>query len=57
MLPYTPHPVLLDLGFLKIYSWGFMVAVAFIAATILAAREAKRKGINPEKIYSLVTIL
>ena len=57
MLPYTPHPVLLDLGFLKIYSWGFMVAVAFIAATILAAREAKRKGINPEKIYSLVTYI
>ncbi len=57
MLPYTPHPVLLDLGFLKIYSWGFMVAVAFIVATILAAREAKRKGINPEKIYSLVTYI
>jgi len=57
MLPYTPHPVLLDLGFLKIYSWGFMVAIAFIAATILAAREAKRKGISPEKIYSLVAYI
>lgn len=57
MLPYTPHPVLLDLGFLKIYSWGFMVAIAFIIATILAAREAKRKGISPEKIYSLVTYI
>jgi len=57
MLPYTPHPVLLDLGFLKIYSWGFMVAIAFIAATIIAAREAKRKNISPEKIYSLVTYI
>ncbi len=57
MLPYTPHPVLLDLGFLKIYSWGFMVAIAFIAATIISAKEAKRKNINPEKIYSLVTYI
>ncbi|MBU4283491.1 MAG: prolipoprotein diacylglyceryl transferase [Nanoarchaeota archaeon] len=57
MLPYAPHPVLLDLGFLKIYSWGFMVAIAFIAATILAAKEAKRKKIDHEKIYSLVTYI
>jgi len=54
MIPYAPHPVLLDLGFLKIYSWGFMVAVAFIAATILAAKEAKRKKTDHEKIYSLL---
>ena len=57
MIPYTTYPVLLDLGFLKIYSWGFMVALAFIAATILAAKEAKRKNISPEKIYSLVTYI
>ena len=57
MLPYATHPVLLDLGFLKIYSWGFMVAIAFIAATIIAAREAKRKKIDPEKIYSLVAYI
>ena len=56
-MPYTTHPVLLNLGFLKIYSWGFMVAIAFIAATILAAREAKRKNISSEKIYSLVTYI
>jgi len=57
MLPYTPHPVLLNLGFLKIYSWGFMVAIAFIVATIISAKEAKRRNINPEKIYSLVTYI
>ncbi len=57
MIPYTTYPVLLDLGFLKIYSWGFMVAIAFIAATILAAKEAKRKNISSEKIYSLVTYI
>lgn len=54
MISYTTHPVLLDLGFLKIYSWGFMVAVAFIVATILSAKEAKRKKIDHEKIYSLL---
>ena len=57
MIPYITHPVLLDLGFLKIYSWGFMVALAFIAATILSAKEAKRKNISPEKIYSLVAYI
>ncbi len=57
MIPYMPHPVLIDLGFLKIYSWGLMVAIAFIVATILAAKEAKRKNISPEKIYSLVTYI
>jgi len=57
MIPYATHPVLLDLGFLKIYSWGFMVAIAFIVATILTAKEAKRKNISPEKIYSLVTYI
>jgi len=57
MIPYTTYPVLLDLGFLKIYSWGFMVAIAFIAATILAVKEAKRKNISSEKIYSLVTYI
>jgi len=46
VLPYTTHPVLLDLGFLKIYSWGFMLAIAFIAITISAAKEAKRKNKN-----------
>jgi len=57
MIPYITHPVLLDLGFLKIYSWGFMVALAFIVATILSAKEAKRKKIDHEKIYSLVAYI
>ena len=57
MIPYTTHPVLLDLGFLKIYSWGFIVAIAFIVATILSAKEAKRKKIDHEKIYSLVAYI
>jgi len=57
MISYTTHPVLLDLGFLKIYSWGFMVALAFIVATILSAKEAKRKKIDHEKIYSLVAYI
>jgi phosphatidylglycerol:prolipoprotein diacylglycerol transferase len=57
MIPYATHPVLLDLGFIKIYSWGFMLAIAFIVATIVSAKEAKRKNINPENIYSLVTYI
>ena len=28
------HPVLIDFGIVKIYSWGFMLAVAVIVALI-----------------------
>ena len=51
------HPILLDLGILKIYSYGFMLALSFLVGIVLAARRAGRRGIAPEIIYDLSIIL
>ena len=39
-------PVLLELGKLKIYSFGLMFALAFIVVGVLFRRELKRYGIS-----------
>jgi phosphatidylglycerol:prolipoprotein diacylglycerol transferase len=51
------HPVLIDLGRLKIYSYGFMLSLSFLVGIILAARRAGRRGIDSEIIYDLSIIL
>ncbi len=40
-------PVILEIGFLKIYSYGLMVAIGFIVTGILLRRELKRIGLSP----------
>jgi phosphatidylglycerol:prolipoprotein diacylglycerol transferase len=57
MIPYTPHPVILELGFFKIYSWGLMVAIAFFIGIVIAAKEAERKNIKKSKIYDIATYI
>ncbi|MDD5086612.1 MAG: prolipoprotein diacylglyceryl transferase [Candidatus Nanoarchaeia archaeon] len=57
MIPYTPHPVLFEIGFIKIYSWGFMAAIAFLVGMFFAAKEAERKNINKNKIYDIFTYI
>ncbi len=47
------HPVLLKLGPLSIHTYGFFVAMGFIAGILLAKREAKRLGESPETIMDL----
>jgi phosphatidylglycerol---prolipoprotein diacylglyceryl transferase len=51
------HPVLIDLGALKIYSYGFMLAMSFLIGIVLASKRAGRRGISPEIIYDLSIIL
>ena len=51
------HPVLIDLGWLKIYSYGFMLALSFLFGIIFAARRAPARSIDPETIYDLSIIL
>ncbi|MBI3028654.1 MAG: prolipoprotein diacylglyceryl transferase [Candidatus Rokubacteria bacterium] len=41
------YPVLLDLGFYQLRSYGVFVAVAILAGIWFAAREARRKGLDP----------
>ncbi|MBW1867421.1 MAG: prolipoprotein diacylglyceryl transferase [Deltaproteobacteria bacterium] len=47
------HPVLLNLGKFSIYTYGFFVAMGFLAAIWFATREAKRCGVDHEKIMDL----
>src|SRR3989338_8178397 len=47
------HPVIFQIGNFKIYSYGVMVALGFLAAAYLAACEAKKKGIKPEYIFDI----
>jgi phosphatidylglycerol:prolipoprotein diacylglycerol transferase len=51
------HPVLIDLGFFKIYSYGFMLALSFLAGILLAARRARSRGLDSDLIYDLSIIL
>jgi len=47
------HPVLLQVGSLKIYSYGVFVAVGFIAALWVSGREIDRQGLDREKFYDM----
>jgi phosphatidylglycerol---prolipoprotein diacylglyceryl transferase len=46
-------PVLLKIGSLSIFTYGFFIAVGFLAGIFLAVKEAKRLGEDHEKIMDL----
>jgi phosphatidylglycerol:prolipoprotein diacylglycerol transferase len=48
------HPEICRIGPLVIYSYGFMLVVAFFVAVTLASQEAKRQKINPDFIFNLL---
>ncbi len=52
MLP-NPHFTTINLGIIKIHTWGLLVAIAFLLALYLALKEAKRKNINKDIIYNV----
>lgn len=41
-------PILLDLGPIKVYSFGLMLALGFLAGSYILSRELKRRKINPD---------
>ncbi len=47
------YPVLIELGFFKVFTYGFFVASGFFTAIILASRQAKKEGVDPQKILDL----
>ncbi len=51
------HPVLIDLGWFQIRSYGFLLAVSFLVGIYLAGYRAKRHGINPQLILDLSVYL
>jgi len=47
------HPVLLQIGSLKIYSYGVFVAIGFLAALWVSGREIARRGHDREKFLDM----
>ncbi|MEW6106866.1 MAG: prolipoprotein diacylglyceryl transferase [Bacillota bacterium] len=47
------RPILFQIWRIPVFSYGFLLAVAFVVGTILGVKEAKRRGINPDKIIDL----
>ncbi|MFC1697902.1 prolipoprotein diacylglyceryl transferase, partial [Nanoarchaeota archaeon] len=54
VLYFTPIKDLISIGPLTIQTWGFFVALGFLLATLLSAREAKKRGLNQDHIYNLI---
>lgn len=52
-IPYIYHPEI-DLGFIKIYSFGLLVSLAFLVAIWFIVREAKKQALDLNRIYSLI---
>ena len=47
------YRILFNIGSFPIYSYGVMIALAFIVGIFLAMKEAKRSGEDPERILDL----
>ena len=47
------HPVLFEYGPLRIFTYGFFLALAFLSAIYVAAGEARRQGLPVGKFYDL----
>ena len=47
------HPILLEFGPIKIFTYGLILALAFLSAIFIGSREAKRLGLPVEKFYDL----
>jgi len=47
------HPILFEIGPIKIFTYGFLLALGFLSAIFVAGREAKRQGISPGKFFDL----
>jgi phosphatidylglycerol:prolipoprotein diacylglycerol transferase len=47
------YPILLRLGPVTIYTYGFFLALAFLTVIFLSCREARRVGLPVETVYNL----
>jgi phosphatidylglycerol---prolipoprotein diacylglyceryl transferase len=47
------HPILLEFGFVKIFTYGLLVATGFFMAIMLGAHLAKKQGMDPQQIIDL----
>ena len=47
------RPILFQIGKVPILSYGFSLAIAFVACTLFGMREARRRDIDPDKVLDL----
>lgn len=47
------HPILFRIGGLTVHTYGLFIAIGFLMGMALAVREARRLGLDPEKIANL----
>lgn len=48
--PVSLHPIFFRIGSFEIHTWGVMFALAFLLGTVLAMKEAQRRGLDPNLI-------
>lgn len=51
------HPVLLRIGPLTLYSWGFMVSLGILLAFYLAGKKCEEFGVKRESLIELLTFI
>ena len=51
------HPVIVKFGPLTIYSYGLMIAIAYLLGIYIARKDAARRDIKPELVYDLALYL
>lgn len=47
------QPILFQIGSIRVYSWGFFFALAVLVSALVAQREAKHQGLEPDITYDL----
>ena len=57
MINFTPIPVLFSIGSFKVYSFGFMAALAVIIFLFLVLKEAKKRKIDQDKVLGLILFI
>lgn len=48
------YPILLKIGGFHLRAYGTLIAIALLTGTLLASREAARKGIPPERVQDFI---
>ena len=51
------HPKLLELGQVALHTYGFLLAIAFIAGILVTSRNARKEGINPDSVWNLGLVI
>ncbi len=50
---FTPQPILLQLGWLKIYWYGIFVVLGVVVGLVVVLKIAQRLGISSDEVYNL----